>query len=368
MIPMYSARFSVLSWYIARQFFSIFAVCLFIATSLFLVIDFFERARVTLREEASFFTLLGYLSLKIPIIISLMCPVAVLLSALFIVGKLSQSSEITAMRACGSSLLSLVFPLLLLGLTISIVVLLLNETIVPWSSQRVQEIYNFQIRKKEEKGALDQQNYWYRSGSKFYNLGLYDSRKKQIHRLSVFEVDSNFRPQIRTDANEVSWENSTIGWTMSGVMESSFKDIDKVAITSFSEIPLVMSETPKDFYKLRKDPDTMSYFDLRKYIGKLEREGVSASKYKMDLAAKLAFPFVNFVVVLIAFPFGLVSARSSAMTLSIIVGVIVGFCYYIVHAFVLSLGNAELIAVVPAAWSANILMGCVGGYFLFDSE
>ena len=101
---------------------------------------------------------------------------------------------------------------------------------------------------------------------------------------------------------------------------------------------------------------------------KLKKEGISVTKYYVDLAAKISFPFINLIVVLIAFPFALISARSGNITKSFIVGISVGFLYYVVHAFSTSLGSAELIPVVPAAWAANILLGCAGGYFLSGME
>ena len=156
---------------------------------------------------------------------------------------------------------------------------------------------------------------------------------------------------------------------MKGVSEASFRNSERVETTAFNEqLPLVIPEMPKDFYKLRREPETMNYIELSRYIEKLKSEGVPTAKYQADLAAKLSFPFVSVIVVMVAFPFALVSARSGSVTTSFVAGVTVGFSYYVVHAIILSLGAAELVPVLPAAWGANILVGCLGGYFLAGAE
>jgi lipopolysaccharide export system permease protein len=112
----------------------------------------------------------------------------------------------------------------------------------------------------------------------------------------------------------------------------------------------------------------MSYAELKKYTNKLREEGVAATNYLVDLAAKTSFPLINFIVVLVAFPLALTPARSGSLTLSIVSGVCIGFGYYVIHALSLSLGNAELIPVTAAAWTANILLGSFGAYLMASAE
>lgn len=89
-----------------------------------------------------------------------------------------------------------------------------------------------------------------------------------------------------------------------------------------------------------------SYRQLSKYIDKLKLEGVSVTNYYVDLASKVSFPFVNFIVILIAFPIALISARSGNITVSFAIGIAIGFGDHVVHAISLSLGNAELIPII----------------------
>lgn len=354
--------------YLIRQFLGAFLVSLFVATALFLTIDFFEKTKVLFREDANFFDFLLYLMLKVPLIIHFMIPVAVLLGVLFSIGRLSQLSEITALRACGLSVVRLITPLVICGSCIALFMFILGETIVPWSSEKVEEIYNFDIKRKGEKGALSQVNYWYRSDNKLINMSFYDSAEKRIKDLIVFEVGSDFKPQRRVDASLVKWQSDDFGWLMNNVMEYAFVDKNVLEFTRFKDLPLVIAESPEDLYKLRRTSESMNYLELSNYIEKLQSEGVPVSRYLVEKAAKVSFPLVNIIVVIIAFPFALVSARSGAVTVSFMVGITVGLSYYFVHAVCMSLGAAELLPPIQAAWSANLLLCSLGTFFLLGAE
>src|SRR3989338_7199590 len=113
MIRMLQATFrlSILQRYILRGFIQTLLLCLAGATTIFVIFDFFERIGIFLGENARVWQVVSYLLFKIPLIIQLMAPVAVLIATLLTVGRLSQQSEVTAMRACGVSLFWLAKPL-----------------------------------------------------------------------------------------------------------------------------------------------------------------------------------------------------------------------------------------------------------------
>lgn len=325
--------------------------------------------RVFLREDSTFFDAISYLLFKVPFIVHLMTPVSILIATLLSVGRLSQLSEITAMRACGASVFSLAKPLITVGIFVSGLMFLAGETIVPWSTERGQEVYNIDIRKKDQKGSFSRTNFWFRDDNSFYSIGFYDSSGSSLQGISRFELDENFKLVRRTDAKDALWgKNSLIGWTMNEVIEIGVQADGRFDVERFKKIPLLIDETPEDFYNMKRRAETMSYQDLKKYIAKLKSDGVSSTRYAVDLAAKISFPFVNVVAVLVGFAFALLPARSGSMSISFVAGVSFGFAYYVVHAISISLGAAELIPIVPAAWTANILMGCLGGYLLAGSE
>lgn len=58
-------------------------------------------------------------------------PMAILTGTLLVFGRLSSDNEITAMRASGIGLFSITYPILLLGILLTVLALYLNTTIIP---------------------------------------------------------------------------------------------------------------------------------------------------------------------------------------------------------------------------------------------
>ncbi len=354
--------------YVVRQFVSVFFVCLFGATSLFIIFDLFERMKLFLGEDTPFFLVCTYLFFKLPLTIHVMLPVATLIATLVTIGRLSQQTEITAMRACGVSLIWLARPLILIGFLLSLIMFVAGETIVPWAAERVEETYHFDIKKKIERGAYDRSDFWYRSGKAFVRIHFYESRSFTLHGLSLFELSDTFQLTRRTDAERAIWKGPEVGWSMENVVETVFLADGRLLTSNYRSLPFVADKQPADFFDFERTPEALSYQGLKRYAEKLRSEGVPVSSYEVQLAAKIAFPLVNVILVLVAFPFSLNPARAGTMTVSFIAGVAIGFGYYVVHAFSISLGAAELIPPTIAAWTANLILGCIAAFMLVGAE
>ncbi len=358
----------IIQRYVLRLFFLTFFVCIFIAITLFLVIDIFENSNKLIKANSGFWISFQYFLYKIPMVLHLMTPVAMLIATLISIGRLSQLSEITAMRACGLSVFNLVRPLLVFGFITVGVMFVFGETIVPLSADKVQQINNIDIKKKDLKGAFNKTNFWYRDDDKILNIGFYNSKIKRVNGLSIFNFDNEGKLVKKTDADQAIWNSQSNKWIMGNVTENKFSNYRLESVSKNSNIILDIKETPEDFYNLQKLPETMSYRELGKYIEKLKREGVPTREYKIKQISKVSFLLINVLLILIAFPFGLLPARSGSLLISLVAGLAIGFGYYVIHALLMAFGTAELLPIYVSAWSTNVLFLIVAGYYLIKSD
>jgi lipopolysaccharide export system permease protein len=103
----------------------------------------------------------------------------------------------------------------------------------------------------------------------------------------------------------------------------------------------------------------MGFRELRNYIRKIRQEGYDATRYETDLQGKIAFVFVSLILALIGVAFPMRSERSGGIAQGIGIGVIIGFSYWIVFAFMLSLGRSGTLPPAAAAWATNVILGIV---------
>ena len=86
---------------------------------LFLVYDVSSKTARFVKNDVPFLTILRFYSLYIPQLIALGLPMIILLATVLGVGRLNKDNEITAMRACGVSVLRIALPLFVAGLLLA---------------------------------------------------------------------------------------------------------------------------------------------------------------------------------------------------------------------------------------------------------
>jgi lipopolysaccharide export system permease protein len=79
---------------------------------------------------------------------------------------------------------------------------------------------------------------------------------------------------------------------------------------------------------------------------------------------KIAFSLVSVILAIIGVSFSLRSERSGGVTQSIGAGIVIGFSYWLVFAFTMSLGRSGTLPPFLAAWLANVLFGAAS-IFMF---
>ncbi|MCO6429937.1 MAG: LPS export ABC transporter permease LptG [Deltaproteobacteria bacterium] len=346
-----------------------FALCLSGLTTLFIVFDFFDRIDNIVAEKPDFWIVVQYFFYKIPVMMSHVMPISMLAATMLTLGLLSKNSEVTAMRASGMSIFWITKPVIVVGFMASLASMLLNESVVPYAARRVREIYNLDIRKKDERGGYSQSDFWWRSGNDFFAVSYFDSRNDELISAVRLELDNNFEARSRTDAQVIKWIDPALGWSMRQVTEFTFHPEGKAPDKRMYHVmPLPIRETPRDFYSAETDPQTMSYSQLKEFIKKQAANGLPVSGYYADLYNKISFPFITLIVALVALPFSLKPARSGSMASSIMAALTIGFTYYAVHSLSISMGRAEIWPAMLAAWMASIIMGLVALFLNLGAE
>jgi lipopolysaccharide export system permease protein len=128
---------------------------------------------------------------------------------------------------------------------------------------------------------------------------------------------------------------------------------------------LEIPETPETFIRKIKEPEDMSYQQLRKYAETVKNEGYDNTGYLVDMDLKLAFPLISLVLALMGIPIAL-ELKIGGMPLAIAVGVGLCFLYMFSMAFSRSLGLSGILPPFLAAWTANLIFILFGIYLIMN--
>lgn len=138
----------ILVRYVLKELIAPFLAALFGITFLF-VVDFLVKILDNvLSKGLPASTVLEIFVLNLAWMLALSIPMAVLVACLMAFGRLSGDQEITAVKAAGVSPLSLMRPVLLVSVLLSVLMVLFNNWVLPEANHRSVELMNAVSRKK----------------------------------------------------------------------------------------------------------------------------------------------------------------------------------------------------------------------------
>jgi lipopolysaccharide export system permease protein len=347
----------LLDRYIARECLKLLCLCLVAFIGVYVIVDLFEKFSKFLETLVTPALIVRYYLLSIPNILLQVLPVAVLLSSLLTLGGLARNNEMLAMKMGHVSTLRIALPCIAIGLAASLTAWVMAEYLVPRTSERALNIWRTQVRRLPAHRITRDSDIWYRAqGKRFVHISLIDPASGLIRGMSIFELAPDFDLLQRVDARAAVWSGD--GWTLRHGYRLEL-DQDPVRIESFEELGVPLKERPEDFARVARAPEEMSYTQLRVYIERLVRSGVSVTRYRVDLYAKVAIALASFVMALIGVSFGLRTGKAGVM---VWVGACIptGFLYWLILVLGFQLGRGGALPPLVAAWLPNMVFG-VGG-------
>jgi lipopolysaccharide export system permease protein len=98
-------------------------------------------------------------------------------------------------------------------------------------------------------------------------------------------------------------------------------------------------------------PETLSFWELGRFIGQMEEAGFSGRRHRLFLHSELAKPALFTAMVLIGAAFALRPARFGQVGVMMLLAVLAGFSLYFLKDFAESLGANGAVPLIVAAWT-----------------
>ena len=352
--------------YITIQISKYFSIVLAFVVGIYLAVDFFEKVDDFMEAGIPVFKMLYFFTLEIPFIVAQIIPICILMSVLIVFSLMARNNEIVALKSSGIKISYLFKPVFIIGCLASIVLFILTDSIVPITMSRFNEIWLKDVR-KESTMITKEKNIWIKGDRRITNIKFFNPKNKVIYGVTDYKFDKNFRLVRRIDAENGVFEEGK--WLLNGIMEQDLDVKDgKYNITFHKDRVENLSFSPQDLNRVAKESDEMTFGELLSYIRKIEREGYDATIYKVDLDAKIAFPFICIIMCMIGTGLSTRGKMKEGMPVVIAYGIGTAFIYWIFYSFCLSLGYGEMLPPVVAAWTANIAFFCFGALTLLNAD
>lgn len=354
--------FNLLDWYVTKLYLHWVLLAFIGLVGIFYISTFIDLSDKLFKGQTSGYMLLEYFWYATPQFVYYVLPIAGLVSALITVGVLTKTSELTIMKACGISLYRVALPIFGLSLVWSACLFLMGETILARSNQRAEHL-NQLIRTGSSQTVDVLNRRWLATDDgDIYHYNFYDPNNKELVNLSVYEFDQTPWTLLRqTHASHAKFDRE---WNADNVWIRTFGTSDKSThYEALETTELAFLERPDRFEAESPDAELLNFRELELYIDDLGERGFEVLNLVVALHRKASFPFVSFILTLIAVPFAVTTGPRGAL-FGVGVGIALAFSYWIILSIFGAIGTAGIIAPALAAWAPNVIFGASAGYFL----
>ena len=363
---LFNLRFpTILDDYVLRDFALYLGLIVAAFLMLLLVFTLFELLGDIMRNQVSPLTVGEYLLNVVPYFLYNTTPLSMLLAVLVTFGLLQRSNEITAIKATGISLYRIIVPVLIASMMVAGVLFLSDQLYLPYTNKRQDALRN-RIKGKPAQTYLRPDRKWiFGQHSDIYYYQFFDPDRDTFGGVSVFQFDPHtFQITHRITAERAHWSESMGRWVYEQGWERSLsgpaiENYHKFDVATYPEL----AEAPAYFKKEIKQSSEMSYEELRRYIYDLEQSGFDVVRLRVQLQKKIAYPLITLVMAVLAIPFALSAGKRSAVA-GVATAIGIGVVYWTISGLFEAMGNLSQLPPAVAAWSPDLVFGCIGGYLI----
>jgi LPS export ABC transporter permease LptG len=351
--------------YLARQFLVIFAICFAALFAIWLLVDLQNNLGDMRGSKHLLVTMGVFYGTRLPSILLLLLPYALLLSLLYALGKLSKSREILAMIQTGRALPQVAAPLIAAGLFSTVLCAGLNYHWAPVAEGTGEEI----LQRAKGAPVTEANDVLYRNAEKrrLWMIGSFPPDYEKGAALRNVEVTTsadNGTLVSRLSAKEATWNRQTRVWTFGEATAATFaRDMPPVFETTGSVTESGWSETPWQLIKPGLSAPFLGIPDLNSWLqtNAGNETMFSPAPYLTQWHYRWAQPAICLVTVLLAAPLGIHFSRRGSTGGVAVAVLLCGGLMFLTN-ISLSLGEAGYLPPALAAWLPNLVFALIGLY------
>jgi len=345
----------ILSFYFIRRFLWNLLRVQIALLFLILLIDTVEIARVFPELDGAFLPAFQLALLRAPAIVIQIIPLVFLLAAMATFLGFARSSELIIGRAAGMSALRLITPVLLTTLALGLVLTMIFNPIVSATMRRA-EVLSDQYRfGTPNLFSLSGQSIWLRQGSTDTQYVIQANRANldgtRLFGVRFFQFNAKGRVLSRIEAGRAELQNGY--WLLSDTKRWRFlEELDDGAndISEQIQLRLPTTLTSNEILESFSEPRAVSIWDMPAFISRLESSGFSARRHRVFFQSELARPLLLMAMVLIGIGFSMRHSRFGQTGVMVLAAVMSGFIVYAMKSLSESMGSAQEIPILAAAW------------------
>lgn len=356
----------LLTWYLAKTFaVRIIAVLLMLVLVLQMLDLLSQSGDILAYPGNGQGELLRYVSLRTPQLIARFLPYSVLLATILTLAGLSQNSEVVAMKAAGLSAHQILAPLLLTALVAAALSFAFNERVVTRASVTLKawEAADYGPIPADERVRG---NIYLADGMNILLAGSVTGEGEATVLRDVTYYERDEAGMIVQQMRGPRARFAGRGWLLEEPRVFAVGPAREQAVANPALIATGIGLAELD--QRTVDPDAETLFQLSDSIAELDAAGRRTDELRARWWHKMAGPLSAVLMPLLGAVAGFGLARSGQMFARAVIGMALGFAYFVVDNAALAMGGFGGYPPLLAAWGPFLLFFLIGETVLVRTE
>jgi len=351
--------------YMARLFFTRSLAVLLSLVGILMMLDLLGQSGNILAHAGNGDAeLWRYVGLRVPQLIARFLPFSVLLGTLITLAGLNQNSEIISMKAAGISAHQIIAPLILAASFVAVVNFAFNERVVTRATAAL-DAWDAVDYGTVPTGTDVRNNIALVHGDDlvFVRIVAGEGRNVRLTGITIYDRTGGTLHRILNADHGRAAPGG--GWLLTNV---NLFDVDAGTVQLMPRVLIGRDIEPIQFTLAQIDPDEQNFWRLRHSIAQLRAADRATAQLESTLWHKLAGPFSTVLMPLLAATAAFGLARSGQLLMRAVIGMALGFAYFVADNFALAMGNLGAYPPFLAAWGPFLLFLLVGEAVLIRTE
>jgi lipopolysaccharide export system permease protein len=358
----------ILRTYLLKEHVWPFVVTLCGLTLVLLLGNLMKFAELVVAKGVSVFDLLRLLIYLTPYLFSFTIPMACLIAMVLSFGRLNADYEIIAMRASGIAPARLVAPMVVLSLVLSLLVLVLNDRIVPAS--------HLAFRRQIKAIGVKQPTAYLEAGTFIkdfppYIIFVYQVRGKTLHDVRIYEPQANGPTRTiiatRGEFERLPGKSGVVLKLTSGSADEwSTENPGAFYKVAFSTYAINLRSDQDDPERVGKKLKEMTFTELVEQRRMLAVQDIETLPVTLELHRKIASAFAPAVFILFGLALGLqLGHQERLMTYVWVLAIFMG--YYLSSVGMNAVALKGWLDAAAAMWIPNVFGATVASVLIAGS-
>ena len=356
----------VFTFYLGRMFIIRFLGLLIFFVVLLQILDVLnESADILAPDGAGVASLLRYIKLRAPEIISQFTPFAALLGIVITLAGLSHTSEITIMRAAGMSVHRVLFPIGFVCAIIATAHFAFHELVTVKSADALDywAANDYALNLPQDAGTrtnirvnYDNEFIEAESAARYGDAVL-------LRNVIIYDFDENGLATRVIEARTARHEDGV--WKLFGV-----KTLDAVTQATSQSPDALWTNTldPELLFALSLKPDQTTLPEILRKISQMRRDNADTREAMTSFLSRFTKPMATLVMPLLGALAGFGVHRQGVLLARTVIGGALGFTYFVVENLALALGKLGVIPAIIGSGFPIVLFMVVGFSILLAME